>query len=414
MLISVMKRRISQVFVLTLLLLLGTLPQPVTRKPQPDRVAWVDMERLRALHPDYGQLQSAEDELGRLLAQRDETIFRAEQSIARQNETLLNEASRDSVAELEDYRRSLDSQFSHYSQSLEAQSRSRLLQIKADYDNTVAHLMAGYIEYSRELRAAAERSLAAARLEQEKALEHELLAERARQDGELAAFEDKLARQSQDEKLNLLLQLESPLPEEEENRVRQRLAAIGFELEARCHEKRRQGLVALETLEQRRRDENRRALALHEKRLLGELARTQAPPELRRQLAAAGDQAERAGRREVEAVQGQLKSRRRQMGESLKLRQHELQQALGRLQTALRVGTPERVRLLAQGRLELLEGRLSAARSRHSALLRRMHQEIGKVVAEVAVQRSFACVVSGPQRGLPDLTDYSLAGVKGL
>lgn len=412
-------------------------------------VAVVDAEKLLQLHPDYENLRRLEQEIRDLEVRQEEIPKEAFAKVRDKGQSTMEKAYNQAKAEMEAEQAAISGEMDGLARALQLQMSSELNEIKAKLDRDLQESIRKVQgsqdplkqtdvgnndmgEYGENLKLVAGRTLAARRLELEKASQGELTAERNRLDQELASFEDQIGARYQEEKLNLQLKMQNNPGEEVEKATRERLNAIDDEISAAKATKRQEVDAAMEAFRQKKQSAFDSEIAALEASIRQEMAAKVAqkqgqpiprpgaapvPEEVKAKIAAAQSRMESEMASRKAELQARMSQKENEARARLKEKADQIQKRLTELNTQLQkqfAGRTDFLDKATKAKLEQVKQDLEKARADRKQVFDKMLADLDKAVGKVAEKKNIPCVVGQfvVNNDLTDLTDLSMVEVK--
>lgn len=422
---------------------------PTANESLQKEVAVVEAEKLLQLHPDYENLRRLEQEIRDLEVKQEEIPKEAFAKVRNKGQSTMEKAYSQAKAEMEAEQAAISGEMDGLARALQLQMSSELNEIKARLDgelqesirkvqgtqdplkqNDVGNTDMG--EYGENLKLVAGRTLAARRLELEKASQSELTAERNRLDQELASFEDEVGARYQEEKLNLQLKMQNNPGEEVEKTTRARLNAIDDEISAAKTTKRQEVDSTMEAFRQKKQAAFDSEIAALEVSIRQEMtvkvAQKQGQPiprpggapvpeEVKAKITAAQARMEGEMATRKAELQARMKQKENEARARLKAKADQIQERLSALNTQLQkqfAGRTDFLDKATKAKLEQVKQDLEKARADRKQVFDKMLADLEKAVGKVAEKKDIPCVVGQfvVNNDLTDLTDLSMVEVK--
>lgn len=410
-------------------------------------IAVVEAEKLLEMHPDFENLRRLEQEIRELEQRREEIPKEAMLKFRDKGQSRMEKAFTQAKAEMEAEQATISGELEGLSRALQLQMSSELNEIRTRLDGELRKAMEevgapptsgpGDIghknldEYGENLKLVAARTLAARRLEMEKASQAELTAERNRLDQELASYEDQIGSQYQEEKLNLQLKMQNNPGEEQEKVTRERLNQIDDEIASKKAAKRQEIETAMESFRQQKQASFDREIASLETKIRGEMMEkvgvqqrptgdpnpVPVPEEVKEKVRQAQARMESEMAVRKNELQARMQQKEQEARARLEAKASEIQDRLAKLDQQLRKQFEGRTDFLDKAtkeKLEQVKQDLEKAQADRKQVYEKMLADIGMAVGKVAGKKEIPCVIGQfvVNTHLEDLTDLSMVEVK--
>ncbi len=439
-----------------------TLPAQSTQEGLIDlQLAVVDYSVLIKAHPQHEKLKQLDDQVRLLEEERAMVESQARQKLMQQGQDEMGEAIQQARAKLEAEKAAVEAELSSISSSLSRRMAGEMEALQGQYENQIKDAVEGLVpkqadttapeplaqsgdqqvqDFMENLGLIRERNLAARRLELEKRLGSELEAEKARLDGEVAAFEDELSGQYQSEKLNLQLTVQNAADEAEREQAEARLQEISAEIADKKLARRKEVDQKFSAFRTEKTEAMQQELVTYQKELDAEVASKvgskraelvasgklppQAapkpqgpPPEIQAEIA----KVESSLRAELESKKAELRQRMQAetavAEERLKKKQAEVEEQLRKTEAEIRERINEQLENLddeLKDELDEKTARLEELNKQRETLYEQMKSELNEKVAGVAEKKEVPMVIGSfvVNRNCEDLTDRAMVAVK--
>lgn len=452
------------------------LPQAVAQSPTPAaadgwNIAVVDYSSLLKNHPEFENLKQLDEQLASLKEDKDLAPYLAQKNARGEMIEKMEKAVEKAKAEMEAEKSRLEGELAGLSASLQGAMEAELNRVKGGYDREIEELVEKYKkqhaptapapgpasrpdaptdsapasvnEYREGLLLVRQRNLTARKLELEKSIRGEIEAERARFDQQMAATEDQIAGQYQEEKLNLQLKLQVTQDEAEQQKLQDRLSVISEEISSKKSAKRAELEAGFSEFRAKKNAEFESLMSSYQSKLDAEVAQKvggwRAPEQPRRQPEAPRpNQAPPPVPKEIEAkvaearaginsrmaakkaeLEGAMQAKAAQARAQIMAKQEEIQKRLKETEEELKGLFEEKKKNLdskTQQKIAALEKQIEKVQKERDVLYDRMIADINGVVGEVAKKKDIPMVLGQVvfNRTCQDLTDFSMVGVKQL
>lgn len=416
------------------------------------QLAVVSYDQLIQAHPDFTSLSQLDERLKLLSEDRAMIEVRAKRALMAEAGQEMKQAVAEGEQEMMAEKQRIESELAAISAGMANQMQAEMNRLQAGYEKEleeaikklgagastqempVADSVQGQVkEYLENLSLVRERNLASRRLELEKQVQAEILAEQQRLDAEVATYEDQLAGKYQAEKLNLQLKVQNAADDAERSEAEARLGAIADEINAAKTARRGEIGQQMSTFRTEKASWLEAELANYQKTLDTEVQQKLAakrvelggaPPKAAGpapEIAAKIEQIQRSLQGELEVKKANLRARMeaesKAAGETLRKKQQEIEKRLRETEEELTARIEAQAENMdddLKAEIDAAEKEIEEAESQRDALYKKMVDELNKTVGEIAEKEKTPMVIGSfvVNRDCDDLTDKAMVAVK--
>lgn len=443
--------------------------------PAPDAGAYkfavVDLQSLLKNHPEFENLKQIDEQLHDLREEKELIPILGAKGARDKFYGKMEEQVKKAKAEMEAEKAQVEAEMAGLAASLQGAMNAELKRVQGDYDGQIQALIDKYRkknapppqsqpeavappstrpaaasvdQYREGLLLVRQRNLTAKKLELEKSIRSEIEAERGRFDQQMAATEDQIAGQYQEEKLNLQLKLQVTQDEAEQQKLQDRLGVISEEISSKKAARRAELEASFDAFRDGKNKEFAAQMASYTNQINSEVARQvdgwrpperqqapqqpkpqqpqapMAPPkEIEEKIAQArADIKGKMAAKEAE-LRGAMEAKSQEARARLMAKQKEIQARLEAYQEELKELFEQSKKNLdakSKEKMAAIDKQIEKVQKERDALYDRMVADINKVVAGVAEKKDVPMVLGQVvyNRTCEDLTDFSMVGVKQL